>query len=59
MVLSSKKVKVNKVKVTTTATVNNGFGAVKPTHTSFTNKPIIMKDYYEISGSDASQNWLG
>ena len=33
--------------------------AVKPTHTSFTNKPIIMKDYYEISGSDASQiGWV-
>jgi len=43
----------------TTATVNNGYGAVKPTHTSFTNKPIIMKDYYEISGSDASQiGWV-
>jgi hypothetical protein len=33
--------------------------AVKPTHVSFTNKPIIMKDYYEISGSDASQiGWV-
>ena len=43
----------------TTATVNNGFGAVKPTHQSFHNKPIIMKDYYEISGSDASQiGWV-
>jgi hypothetical protein len=43
----------------TTATVNNGFGAVKPTHTSFSNKPIIVKDYYEISGSDASQiGWV-
>ena len=43
----------------TTATVNNGFGAVKPTHQSFNNKPIIMKDYYEISGSDASQiGWV-
>ena len=43
----------------TTATVNNGFGAVKPTHTSFTNKPVIIKDYYEISGSDASQiGWV-
>ena len=32
---------------------------VKPTHVSFTNKPIIMKDYYEISGSDASQiGWV-
>ena len=33
--------------------------AVKPTHTSFSNKPIIVKDYYEISGSDASQiGWV-
>ena len=32
---------------------------VKPTHKSFTNKPIIMKDVYEISGSDASQiGWV-
>ena len=28
--------------------------ALEPTFKSFTNKPIIMKDYYEISGSDAS-----
>ena len=43
----------------TTATVNNGFGSVKPTHTSFNNKPIIIKDYYEISGSDTSQiGWV-
>ena len=28
--------------------------ALTPTFKSFTNKPIIMKDYYEISGSDAS-----
>jgi hypothetical protein len=33
--------------------------ASKPTHTSQRNKPIIMKDYYEISGSDASQiGWV-
>ena len=33
--------------------------AVTPTFKSFTNKPIIMKDYYEISGSDASQiGWV-
>ena len=33
--------------------------AIKPTHTSQSNKPIIMKDYYEISGSDASQiGWV-
>ena len=43
----------------TTATVNNGFGAVEPQHKSFTNKPIIMKDYYEINGSDVSQiGWV-
>ena len=35
------------------------FKAVKPTHKSFSNKPIIMKDYYEISGSDTSQvGWV-
>ena len=34
-------------------------GANTPTFKSFTNKPIIMKDYYEISGSDASQiGWV-
>ena len=34
-------------------------GANEPTFRSFTNKPIIMKDYYEISGSDVSQvGWV-
>ena len=34
-------------------------GANKPSFKSFSNKPIIMKDYYEISGSDASQiGWV-
>ena len=33
--------------------------AIEPTFKSFTNKPIILKDYYEISGSDASQiGWV-
>ena len=42
-----------------TASSTDGYGNVKPTHTSFNNKPIIMKDYYEISGSDASQiGWV-
>ena len=42
-----------------TASTTDGFGTVKPTHKSFTNKPIIMKDYYEISGSDTSQvGWV-
>ena len=31
----------------------------EPQFNSFTNKPIIMKDYYEISGSDASRiGWV-
>jgi len=42
-----------------TSSATTGYGTVKPTHQSFTNKPIIMKDYYEISGSDASQiGWV-
>ena len=33
--------------------------ALTPTFKSFTNKPIIMKDYYEISGSDTSSiGWV-
>tara|TARA_R110002012_G_scaffold103714_3_gene243705 strand:+ start:488 stop:1972 length:1485 start_codon:yes stop_codon:yes gene_type:complete len=33
--------------------------ALEPTFKSYNNKPIIMKDYYEISGSDASQvGWV-
>ncbi len=32
----------------------SGAKNVEPVFKSFTNKPIIMKDYYEISGSDAS-----
>ena len=33
--------------------------AIEPTFKSFDNKPIIMKDYYEVSGSDASQvGWV-
>jgi len=37
-----------------TASSTDGYGNVKPTHTSFSNKPIIIKDYFEVSGSDAS-----
>ena len=34
-------------------------GANTPTFKSYTNKPIILKDKYEISGSDASQiGWV-
>ena len=33
--------------------------SIKPSFQSFTNKPIIIKDYYEISGSDAAQiGWV-
>ena len=33
--------------------------ANEPDFKSFTNKPIIMKDYYEVSGSDASRiGWV-
>jgi len=41
------------------ASTTAGFGNPEPQHTSFSNKPIILKDYYEISGSDASQiGWV-
>jgi hypothetical protein len=34
-------------------------GANEPRFTTFKNKPIIMKDYYEVSGSDASRvGWV-
>ena len=34
-------------------------GANEPRFKSFSNKPIIMKDYYEVSGSDASRiGWV-
>jgi len=34
-------------------------GANEPTFKSFTNKPIIMKDYYEVSGSDTARiGWV-
>ena len=34
-------------------------GSNEPTFKSYSNKPIIMKDYYEVSGSDASKiGWV-
>ena len=34
-------------------------GSNEPTFKSFSNKPIIMKDFYEVSGSDASRiGWV-
>ena len=36
-----------------------GRGANEPRFQTFTNKPIIMKDYYEVSGSDTSRiGWV-
>ena len=33
--------------------------SIEPQFTSFTNKPIIIKDFYQINGSDASQiGWV-
>jgi hypothetical protein len=37
----------------------SGPKAISPDFKSFTNKPIIIKDYYEISGSDTAQiGWV-
>ena len=42
-----------------TASSTDGFGNVEPSFKTFTNKPIILKDYYEVSGSDVSQiGWV-
>jgi len=41
------------------AASSNSRGANEPDFKTFTNKPIIMKDYYEVSGSDASRiGWV-
>ena len=41
------------------SSVENSHKANEPAFKTFTNKPIIMKDYYEISGSDASRiGWV-
>ena len=33
--------------------------AIQPDFTQFSNKPIIIKDYYEVSGSDTAQiGWV-
>ena len=38
---------------------SDGRGANEPQFKTFTNKPIIMKDYYEVSGSDAGRiGWV-
>ena len=40
-------------------TADDSRGANEPRFTTFQNKPIIMKDYYEVSGSDVSRvGWI-
>ena len=40
-------------------TATDSRGANEPKFKSFTNKPIIMKDYYEVSGSDTARiGWV-
>ena len=42
-----------------TQTQQESRGANEPSFKTFSNKPIIMKDYYEVSGSDASRiGWV-
>jgi hypothetical protein len=42
-----------------TTNTSDSRGANEPTFKSFSNKPIIMKDYYEVSGSDTSRiGWV-
>ena len=37
----------------------SGVAAIQPDFTQFSNKPIIIKDYYEVSGSDTAQiGWV-
>jgi hypothetical protein len=41
------------------ATATDRRGSNEPEFKSYSNKPIIMKDYYEVSGSDASRiGWV-
>ena len=43
----------------TYGTATDSRGANEPKFKTFTNKPIILKDYYEVSGSDASRiGWV-
>ena len=43
----------------TVTTQQDSRGANEPAFKTFTNKPIIMKDYYEVSGSDTARiGWV-
>ena len=45
--------------LSSTAAATDRRGSNEPSFKSYSNKPIIMKDYYEISGSDASRiGWV-
>jgi len=45
--------------IATAGATQNSRGANEASFKSFMNKPIIMKDYYEVSGSDASRiGWV-
>ena len=49
----------NYVAAAGTTNTTDARGANEPSFKSFQNKPIIMKDYYEVSGSDASRiGWV-
>ena len=42
-----------------TGNVTDARGANQPSFLTYSNKPIILKDYYEVSGSDASRiGWV-
>ena len=39
--------------------VGNNQKSIEPTPSTFSNSPIIMKDYFEVSGSDTAQiGWI-
>jgi len=47
------------VKAAGTSNTTDQRGANEPTFKTFANKPIIMKDYYEVSGSDTARvGWI-
>jgi len=47
------------VKATGTSNTTDSRGANEPQFKTFSNKPIIMKDYYEVSGSDTGRiGWV-
>ena len=50
---------MNYVAAAGTSNTTDQRGANEPTFKSFSNKPVIIKDYYEVSGSDTSRiGWV-